>query len=60
MRHLHCVSWYVGTPTPEEVADMLQLYDTEDDLVKEMQQVELPSLAQQALLLELHSAMQNK
>ena len=39
---------------------MLQSYDTEDDLLKEMQQVELPSLAQQVLLLELHSATQNK
>lgn len=42
----------------DEVVGMLQTYDSAQDLADDMTQVQLPSLAQQVLLLELQSGMQ--
>lgn len=52
--------WHAGPHNPEEVAEMLLEYDCEDAFTDEMQQVALPSLAQQVLLSQFCNAMQDK
>lgn len=51
--------WHAGAHAAHEVADLLRDYDNQDDFTVEMQQVDLPRLAQQVLLLEFQSVMRD-